>query len=131
MLWNLTFEHVNERSIVIWHSVPVEHLATAISGADIVWSCLVAEEAVSEIFDTVIPERSNEAHLEGVRDWCKFVVMAGRETLRPGRSRSLMPTIRGANFFGEPSMGPTGSIACALVRVNEAAAMILPFVEGV
>ena len=73
VLWNRTFEHANGRSIATGHSAPVEHLAIAISGAGVARSCLATEEAISEIFDTVLEEDAGEIIHRGLDHYSQAV----------------------------------------------------------
>ena len=93
ILWNRTQQRAQEHSSNIGHSLVAATVEEAVTKADIIWSCLQDQEAVTEIFEeilkmdirgklfiessTVVPNVTNRIAKEVEKAGAEFVAMPG------------------------------------------------------
>lgn len=93
ILWNRTQQRAKEHSSKIGHSLVAATVKEAVTNADIIWSCLQDQEAVTETFEeiskmdirgklflessTVLPDVTNRIAKEVEEAGAEFVAMPG------------------------------------------------------
>ena len=93
ILWNRTQQRANEHSSNIGHSSVAATVKEAVTNADIIWSCLQDQEAVTETFEeilrmdirgklflessTVVPDVTDRIAKEVEEAGAEFVAMPG------------------------------------------------------
>ena len=93
ILWNRTEKRAKEHSSRIGHSTVATTVKEAVTEADIIWSCLQDQEAVTETFEeilkmdirgklflessTVLPDVTNRIAKEVENAGAEFVAMPG------------------------------------------------------
>ena len=94
ILWNRTRKRAEEHSASIGHSTVAATVKEAVTKADIIWSCLQDQEAVTEIFEeilemdirgklflessTVLPDVTNRIAKQVEEAGAEFVAMPGK-----------------------------------------------------
>ena len=93
ILWNRTQQRAKDQSSKIGHSIVAATVKEAVTNADIIWSCLQDQEAVTETFEeilkmdirgklflessTVLPDITNRIATEVEEAGAEFVAMPG------------------------------------------------------
>ena len=94
ILWNRTRKRAEEHSASIGHSTVAATVEEAVTKADIIWSCLQDQEAVTETFEeilemdirgklflessTVLPDVTNRIAKQVEEAGAEFVAMPGK-----------------------------------------------------
>ena len=109
IIWNRTHRRATDHSLRIRHSIPVDTIEEAVTKSDIIWSCLVNQEAVVETFDsilkndikgklfietsTITPEVTNEISRQVIDAGGEFVAMPGISCIETEKAPPLTPFV--------------------------------------
>ncbi|KAL6712851.1 hypothetical protein ACLMJK_009563 [Lecanora helva] len=126
IIYNRTQQRAEEHGSKIGNCVVARNLEELIDACDVIWTCLVDEEAVSEIFALIL-----KLHIEG-----KLFVECS--TIPPDATSQLAQHIQDkrASFvampvFGEPGMAREGNLICVPAGSESCIKRIQPYLDGV
>ncbi|CCD46066.1 hypothetical protein ACHAPC_002083 [Botrytis cinerea] len=126
ILYNRTRSRAEEQSARIGHSIVSSSLSEVVSKADIIWSCIQNEEAVTEMFKSLSSfDIRGKLFVESSTIPAETADSLSKQILDAGAEFVSMPV------FGEPSLAYAGNLVCVPAGPRESVARIKPYLVGV
>ncbi|KAL2043847.1 hypothetical protein N7G274_003367 [Stereocaulon virgatum] len=126
ILWNRTQKRAEEHSSSIGHSTVVATVKEAVTKADIIWSCLQDQEAVTETFEEIFRmDIRGKLFLESSTVLPDVTNRIAKQIEEAGAEFVAMPV------FGEPSLATIGKLICVPAGPTAAVARIKPYLIDV